>query len=250
MKRIAVLVVFLAAAVFLASCGTSYDYGADGEIIGKIDAACRTVSMSKGYKGSFVLNMLFSEDDATLMFAQGYYNADFTRETPYVTASMAQTVLGTHSGVQVSYSDGVCTTTTDGTPSSVEMTSEEFFGRIIYVKPFIPEAEYIQGIDKVDSASGIGYRVFLKGAEDVLYPLIGDGIYSLAMIHSPQYELMNIKDAYISYIIDENSGRVTDMKISFTLYLYDTPPYIPNGQKADLDDYTLDIRISYTVIFI
>jgi len=247
MKKFAA--VCLLTAILFASCGVHYDYGADESIITVINDACGKVSDSETYKGSFVLNMLFSEEDATLMFAQGSYDADLTGEMPCVTANMTQTVLGTNSGVQVSYANGVCTTTKDGTPYDEEMTPEQFFGRIIYTKPFIPEPEYIKGIDKVSSAEGNGYKVYLKGAEDALYPLVGDGIYTLAMIKSPQYDLMNIKDAYITYIIDEISGRVKNMTISFTLYIYETPPYVPNKNKTDLYDYTLDIRILYNVAF-
>ena len=249
MKRLAASTVCLIIVMLFVSCGKSYDYGADEGIVKKISEACETVAKSTGYKGSFVLNMLFSEEDATLMFAQGYYDTDFTGEMPYVTASMTQTVLATHSGVQVNYENGICTTTTDGTPASTEMTSDEFFGRIIYVRPFVPDTKYIEGIDEISSASVKGFKVYLNDAEDVLYPLIGDGIYSLAMIRSPQYDLMNIKDAEISYIINENSGEITDMTFSFTLYIYDTPTYVPNGKDENLDDYTLDIRITYTVAF-
>jgi hypothetical protein len=134
-------------------------------------------------------------------------------------------------------------------PSDEEMTADEFFGRIIYVKPFIPSSGYIEGIDDISTAAGKGYKVYLKNAGDVLYPLIGNGIYSLAMIKSPQYDLMNIKEANISYTIDENSGKITTMTMSFILYLYDTPPYIPNGGKTNLEDYTLDIRVNYTVSY-
>lgn len=240
----------LAVLLCFVSCGKSYDYGADEAVIKKISDGCGYVSLSTSYNALFRLNMLFSEDDTTLMFAQGNYSAYFTEKFPNVTASMTQTVLGTHSAVQVSYKDGICTTTTDDVPSDEEMTADEFFGRIIYVKPFIPGFEYIEGIDEISTAAGNGYKVYLKNAEDVLYPLIGNGIYSLAMIKSPQYDLMNIKDANISYTIDENSGEVTTMTILFTLYIYDTPPYVPNGGEVNLEDYTLDIKVDYTVIFL
>jgi hypothetical protein len=249
MKRIAASFL-LAVVLCFVSCGKSYDHGADEAVIKRISDGCGYVSLSTSYNTSFRLNMLFSEDDSTLMFAQGNYSAYFTEKFPDVNAKMTQTILGTSSAVQVSYKDGVCTTTTDGVPADEEMTADEFFGRIIYVKPFIPGSEYIEGIDDISTAAGKGYKVYLKNTEDVLYPLIGDGIYSLAMIKSPQYDLMNIKDANISYTIDENSGEVTTMTMSFTLYIYDTPPYVPNGGKINLEDYTLDIRVDYTVTFL
>ncbi len=239
----------MAVTVLLFACGKKYDYGADESVIAEISASCGGVSNSAGYEGAFRLNLEFSDQNATLMFAQGSYKADFTDNAPRVEASMTQTVLGASSGVKVSYADGMCATTANGETTETAMTPEEFFGRIIYMKPFVPGAEYIQGIDSVTSAGGNGYKIYLKNAEDVLFPLIGEGIYTLAMINNPQYDLTNIQNASVLYIIDENTKKITNLTAAFTLFIYDTPPYVPNGKKAKLSDYTLDIRVTYNVSF-
>ena len=251
MKRF--LAVLLLAVTLLSACGGSHDYGVDGKIITEIQTACEKLTSLSAYKARlFVLEMKFSREDAILMSAQGSYEAEFTGQTPYVSSTFSRKVLGNSSGVKVLYRNGVSTTTVgDNDNEKVykdKLTPEEFFGNIIYVKPFVPDNKYIKGIDKLESTEGKGYKVYLDKAEDVLYPLIGDDIYETAMINNPKYDMMNIQKAYISYIIDESSGRIKDFVMSFTLNIYDTPPYYP-GKKPNYEDYKLDIRVSFRVVF-
>lgn len=245
MKRQALL--FLIVLVLLVSCSKGYDHGADEGIISSLKDACDKVTSSDSYKAkSFRLEMTFSEEDVTLMYAHGYYEVDLSGDTPYVSATMTQTVLGASSGVKVEYKNGISTTTVDGVIYSGSVDEEEFFGKMIFVKPFVPEKGYITGIDNLDTAEGKGYKVYLKNPKDLLFPLIGMDIYETAMIANPNHELMNIKNASISYIID--AGSVKSMTIAFKLYLYETPPYIP-GRDVNLEDYMLEIGVNYNVIF-
>lgn len=250
MKRLIPLI--LALAFLFSSCGTKYDHNADENIISQIKSSFDFFDGDTAYSATFRLNVLLEDSRETFMFAQGNYDVSPPapgEKTQSVSSVLAQTLLGAPYGVKAEYKNGVLSTTIDGSVTNESLDEKDFFTQIIYVKPFLPENTniYIKGIDDLVTASGKGYAVFLKNAGEILFPLIGEDIYTLATFKNPKRGDMAVTDAKMTFVFD--GGELSGMTVIFTLTLYDTPPYVPNGGGVDKDDYKLTLLVDYSVLF-
>ena len=234
MKRF-VSALALMLAISLCACGgRNADYSA-------LIKACEKHAQKESFTASYRLNMTFEDGANTLLFSQGTYHAELGGGAPYVTVKASQNYLGTPSAVDAEYKDGVYSATGEA------ITKENFFGQLLFVQPFVPDAKFIKSAKAVSSGGGDGVIFELKNAYDLLFPLIGEDIYDLARIYKPRRELTSISSAYIT-LIPASDGSAASMTVNFVLRVADTPPYIPGGGDAQ-DDYTLDIKTEYTVSF-
>ena len=234
MKRF-VSALALMLAISLCACGgRNADYSA-------LIKACEKHAQKESFTASYRLNMTFEDGANTLLFSQGTYHAELGGGAPYVTVKASQNYLGTPSAVDAEYKDGVYSATGEA------ITKENFFGQLLFVQPFVPDAKVIKSAKAVSSGGGDGVIFELKNAYDLLFPLIGEDIYDLARIYKPRRELTSISSAYIT-LIPASDGSAASMTVNFVLRVADTPPYIPGGGDAQ-DDYTLDIKTEYTVSF-
>ncbi len=234
MKRF-VSALALMLAISLCACGgRNADYSA-------LIKACEKHAQKESFTASYRLNMTFEDGANTLLFSQGTYHAELGGGAPYVTVKASQNYLGTPSAVDAEYKDGVYSATGEA------ITKENFFGQLLFVQPFVPDARFIKSAKAVSSGGGDGVIFELKNAYDLLFPLIGEDIYDLARIYKPRRELTSISSAYIT-LIPASDGSAASMTVNFVLRVADTPPYVPGGGDAQ-DDYTLDIKTEYTVSF-
>lgn len=241
MKKLLCLLVisFMIPFILLCACSESIDYQATADIRQK----CIDFDKKISYEASFRLNMTFSDENATLLFAQGNYTADFSSGSAVVNATMSQVALGSASAVTVNYAEGKAETVTGSDRMTEEIAEDEFFGRIIYTKPFIPNDESISSTEMISTALGKGCKAQIKSAEGILFRLVGEGIYSLAGVTKPKKDMTEIYDGEITYIYGESG--ITNMTVSFVLHLVQTPPYVPNGMEPEYD--YIDIKVDFTV---
>ena len=234
MKRRLTALAMVLALILCACVSADADYTA-------LYSACANHAQKTAFSASYRLNMTFEDGANTLLFSQGTYDADFSKDPPYVKVKASQNYLGTPSAVDAEYKDGVYSATGEAIPE------ENFFGQLLFVQPFVPEEKYIISAKAVSSGNGSGVIFELKDAYGLLFPLIGEDIYDLARIYKPRKELTEISSAYIT-LIPSSDGSVASMTVNFMLRVADTPPYVPGGGDAQ-DAYTLDIKTEYTVNF-
>lgn len=220
----------LCLALTLAACAGSADCTAVSEALDNAPAE-RT--------GKFVLNVRFGDELTTLLFSMG----DYTADSSSLSAKLTQTVLGTASAVTLEYADGVCAVTTDGETTSSERAADELLTTLPYTRPFLPPD--IADVKTSSDGSGTLYTVESRGDDsEKLFSLFGDGIYAMSLIKTPRKEKMHCENAVYTYRVSD--GAVTYFGLSFTMYLYDTPPYVP-GVAQNEDDYTLELFVDFNV---
>ena len=243
MKRVFAFLCALAA-LFTWSCGGS------SVNLDALRESCAFHAQKTGYTAKFRLNMTFENGENTLLFSQGSYDVVYENGAPRVTARASQNYLSAPSAMEGIYSGGIYRVTrpgSDGSEGEIEMAPERFFGQLTYLQPFVPDEKYIKSVKEVQTGIGAGVTLTLKDAFDLLYPTLGDGVYELAKINQPKYELAELFDAELT-LVPSDEGGIASMTLVFTLRVADTPPYVPGGgDRQDL--YTLDIRTEYTVSF-
>ena len=221
------------------SCGEEQK---DEEALSLLRSSSEKWKEKDGYSSDFCMNMQAEGLDYTLLFAQGSYTVTSGKDFKRLDSKMSLVSLGSAAEVTSIWEDGVMTSVVAGNEVESEMTEDEVFSSMTYVKPFLPDEKYISSCERLTTGAGSGCRVKLKNAVDILFPLVGNDIFELASIYSPRYDMTKITDAEIIYTIDGED--ITGMKITFTLTLYDTPPYVPGGDKPDAEEYSLTVKVS------
>ncbi len=240
MKRAALLLLAVISCFFcLCSCSGNKN---DEEALSLLRSSAKAWSGKDAYSADFCLNMQADGLEYTLLFAQGSYNVGIGENGRRLDVKMSQVSLGSTADITSVWENGVMTNVVSGTEVKSEMTEEELFSSIIYAKPFVPDDKYISSSEKLTTGAGSGCKITLKDASDVLFPLIGNDIFDLASIYKPRYDMTKVTDAEIIYTVENDV--ITGMKISFTLKIYDTPPYVPGSPEPDAEDYALEIRVS------
>ena len=234
MKRVTVLL--LVSVLLLALCACS----ADADYTG-VRACCAAQAEKTSFTAAFRLNMTFENGTYTLLFSQGEYSASRGANGAYVSVKASQNYLGEPSALDAEYKDGVYGATGE------EMTESEFFGQLLFLQPFVPEDKYISSVKEVSTGSGKGYVFELQDATGLLFPFLGESIYSVALLDKPRRDLTNIHSATLTLIPDP-SGGIAGMTLNFKLILADTPPYVPGGADRQ-EDYTFEIAVEYTASF-
>lgn len=241
MKRFAFLTLALLLCLSsLVSCGSELDEDA----LSSLRSSAENWEKDE-YSADFCLNMRAKGLEKVLFFSQGNYGVTNSESGKKLDAKMSIVSLGLSAESTASWENGVMTSVTAGTEVKSEMTENELFGTMIYVKPFVPDDKYISGCEKLTTGAGSGVAVKLKNAVDILYPLLGEDVFDLASIYKPRCDMTKAENAEIIYTL--NGGVITGMKISFTLKVYDTPPYVPGGNDPDPEDYALKIEVSFNV---
>lgn len=233
MKRAFSFLLALLAAALCACSAPNAEYGG-------IAAACEKHAGAHDVKAKFRLNMTFEDGAYTLLFSQGNYEAELGDDV-YVSVKASQNYLGRPSALEAEYKDGVYSATGETVAPS------DFFGQLLFVQPFVPDEKFISSVREVSTGSGTGAVFALRDAFDLLFPLLGEDIYEIAMIKKPRRELASVSGAELTVIPGGTSG-VAAMTLNFTLTLADTPPYVPGGADRQ-DDYMIDIKVEYTVSF-
>ena len=244
MKR--VLFAFaLCAAILLAACSETF---ADST---SVVSACEKHAEKRSYTAKFRLNMTFENGQHTLVFSQGSYTADLSGTAPYVKVNASQNYLSTPSAMEGVYENGVYRVYDPYAGDDAEVTEyvlneNEFFGQILFMQPTVPEDKYIKSSKAVNTAVGEGVCYELKDATELLFPLLGESIYDLALLKKPKRELTEVLSASLTLIPSETG--VYSMTLNFSLRLADTPPYVPGGGDLQ-EDYTLYVSTEYTVTY-
>ncbi|MBQ6043203.1 MAG: hypothetical protein IJL41_03575 [Clostridia bacterium] len=234
MKRITVMLLVFALLFALGACSADADYG-------EARISCAAQAQKADFSARFRLNMTFEQGTYTLLFSQGEYTARRGEDGVYVRVKASQNYLGGPSALDTEYKDGVYGATGE------EMTESEFFGQLLFLQPFVPDEKYINSVKEVSTGSGKGYTFELRDATDLLFPFLGESIYSVAMLDKPRRDLTDIRSAYLTLIPDP-SGGIAGMTLNFRLVLADTPPYVPGGADRQ-EDYTFEIAVEYTASF-
>ncbi|MEG2003869.1 MAG: hypothetical protein RR057_04650, partial [Clostridia bacterium] len=164
-----------------------------------IDAESKT-DLNGKYSADFRLNMVFGDEKATLLFAQGSYEADKTAHNTRVTAKMSQTVLGVASAVKVDYDGKTSKTDVDGKVSESAVTPDEFFSEMIYSGIIVPKKEHVKSIKIAKNDVGTIYTAEFDGIDETLFNFFGNDIYSMVFIKNPIHDKFACKNVSISYI--------------------------------------------------
>ncbi len=235
MKRFIRTIALIAAAA-LALCACT----APAAEYGHVTSACAAHAQKDAFSAAFRLNITFENGTHTLLFSQGNYEAS-TENGVYVRVKAAQNYLGEPSSLDAEYKDGVYGATGE------QMTPDRFFGQLLFAQPFVPESAYIASVKEASTGSGRGVVFELKDATGLLFPYLGESIYSAAMINKPRPELTAVKDGVLT-LVPGPDGGIAFMTLNFKLILADTPPYVPGGADNQ-DEYTLELSVEYAVSF-
>ncbi len=225
--------------LFLASCGEEEgDPAMAEELNGVIQAANSENQLS----GSYVLEINFGEGNV-LYYAKG--DIEFDRGEKRVYADFRQTWLGSAEAVLNYYSNGTMIAVSDGEAIEVQRDAEELFSKFPYAK--LPLWSNNGKIALGDNTAGKTYSFVSKDTAQICETAVGD-IYSLVtVIKTPQRDKTQYGDTTVTYTVAD--GKIAACRYEFTVKLFDTPAYNPNGYTPPESEYTVDLKVSAKVSY-
>ena len=157
---------------------------------------------------------------------------------------MAQTVLGASVTVEFCYADGWYGYVLDGNAIRREQTEESLRSGFLFSDAFLFDESDVTSMTRSSGDAGSGiYELKIGGDHTArLVELLGEDIYALSQLSKPDKSKTQATDLVCGYTVAAD-GRLTGRTLSYTLSLYDTPPYVP-GVEPDYEDYHLELQIT------
>lgn len=243
MRRTAFILLTLAlTSGLLSGCGEKVPYS-------EVSAGIQNTNAIRRYNASFIAEMTFENETATLLYQQGSYSID--RDAQQLYAEYVRTYLGASDKVTEMYKDGYVYLSDSSGKTRYE-SKPEFLGYLQYAEALDFNEKDVSNLKKSKNSSGTLYTFKVKsGYDEQLKTLLGDNIYSLAKIAKPQKDKTHFSEIECEYTFtqDKNGQPVlATRQIMFTVYLYDTPAYTP-GHTPKEEDYRLDLKVRIRVTY-
>ena len=196
-----------------------------------------------GKKVGFLMQLTFGDENTNLLFAQGNYTSLKGDGGLEFTGKMTQTALGVSSSVEFFYTGGYYFHKLGDIQQKSIFPEEELEKGFLYSDAAMFDAALVSNIKRKDGTGGDDIYTFeiTKGQAEKLLELVGEDIYSLAMLNKPQPDKTAVSACKCTYVISD--GVLKSRSLEYIITVYDTPPYVP-GQKAKEEDYRLDINVT------
>ena len=228
-----------AAALLLTGCSGAPDTS-DYPVLASAVAAANEAGNKQV---SFLMQFTFGEEKTTMLFAQGEYTVG-TENGYALSGKMTQTVLGASVTVEFCYADGWYGYVLDGNAIRREQTEESLRSGFLFSDAFLFDESDVTSMTRSSGDAGSGiYELKIGGDHTArLVELLGEDIYALSQLSKPDKSKTQATDLVCGYTVAAD-GRLPGRTLSYTLSLYDTPPYVP-GVEPDYEDYHLELQIT------
>jgi len=236
-----ILLALALACGLLSGCGGNASFG-------EVSAGVENTNANKRYSASFITEITFDNETATLLYQQGSYSID--RDAQKLYAEYVRTYLGSSDKVAEMVQDGYLYISDSN--GKFKVNRPDYLGYLQYAEALNFDEKDVSGLKKSKNSSGTLYAFKVKsGYDEQLKKLLGDDIYSLAKIIKPQKNKTRFGEIECEYTFtqDENGQTVlVSRQIVFTVALYDTPAYTP-GYTPPETDYMLDLKVRIKVTY-
>lgn len=205
------------------------------------EAADKTAALEK-YSANFYVELALSDGSVSLLYLNGTYSVD--KSNRLVVRDSSQTYLG-DAWHETEYYDGETLFNAEGDDKyQIKCDFASVIGQTIYATvPDIADVN-VTGLASSSNESGTLYKFTAKNMAEFEKSTVGDNIYTLAALRKPQKELTKYSDLDCEYTVSDD--LVTGWQLSYTISLYDTPPYAAGAQQ-NIEDYRLDVNVRIRV---
>lgn len=212
----------------------------------RIKEAVEKVNNEKLYKASFVLEVKDKDSDDLIMFVQGSYNIDKSKEkheSIVLNGELVQTVFNTPSSLKFAFYDDTYVTISNEYKILSDLEEEVLLEQFMCSPAISFSMDEIEKITSSEVSGGNMYVVKAKnGLNKYFKDLLGDDVYSFSSMKQPQKDLTEFSDITCKYVISSD-GILTNRETSYTICAYDTVPYFP-GHQASKEDYKRRFSVS------